>query len=245
MSNVISKVDPNTIPSPLQIVNCFDEFTAHNVYQYPYCAGVVSQQQHWYETRKAYGQRHVYRTLNPYTGKWLAVKPSHYYDIVILLTCDDPINPLYNQVFPLTVMLDFFTNQELFDFAVKYSFDFHQRNVVMSELNKRGVLVPPPWKTEPQILYAVADRHANPLPPELRVQRLTNEFGIVCETFEAANARLRKERRAARDAEQSQKAKDQAATGEPKKGRLILAGEDVTDLSPAHLAIFKDLNGLS
>lgn len=66
-----------------------DENTAYLVEDYPWGFKLRTQQRHWVETKKGYGQRHVTQTLNPKNGKWCKPKKSTYAQIVVLFLEDE------------------------------------------------------------------------------------------------------------------------------------------------------------
>lgn len=193
----MSLLDQEPLQAPLeQVVNHYDFDSAFEIKQYPYRPGVNTRVRYWTETRKKYGQRYVYQTLDPYTMKWLQEKPSLYTDIVVLLKVTDTNHSMCGHIVPIMRSLAGMPDKDLFELCLAYSFTLFQRDRIMEELNRRGYGKAPPWKEFPIINMKAAWDAENPLPAELRVQRLTNDEGILIETHGQAHYRLRKERQA-------------------------------------------------
>lgn len=189
---------PITTPATQQ-VNHYDPESAFIVYQAPYYRGRNTQVRHWTETRKTFGQRHVYQTLNPDTMQWLAPKPGQYFDIVVLMRNNEPLHPYCGHITAQGYIFKDLSNAEFFQLATLHAYTTFQRDRIMRELNSRGCYAPPPWKEEPQINFYLAKQFESNLPPELRNdKRMRDEAGFVKETFSQAKHREAKEREAKR-----------------------------------------------
>jgi hypothetical protein len=241
MSTKLNAETPLLVPLE-QLVNHYDVDSAYVVKQYPHHRGINTQVRYWVETRKPYGQRLVYQTLDPYTCKWLKEKPGAYVALAIMRVNCDYDHPQCGHVIPLVypTFLNL-NNQQFCELALAYSYTEYQKNVIMKELIERfGPVQPPPWRNDPPINLADANRAENPLPYELRVERLTTPEGIICETFAAAHTRVRKERRALKLQQHPELADEPKRTRAPTKFKKV-DPHSVDNLNDHELALFNEL----
>lgn len=176
-----------------QQANHVNEHSAYQVHNYPYAFGKFCTIRYWVETRKAYGQRLMTQIKDPLTGNWFKAKTDGYFDVCIITTVHNPTDPTHGFVVPVQVNLRTLSVEHLNMFSTYYTFTPHQKFVVVEALAAVGIRALPHWRNDVELNYVLIETSENP--KKFLGKRLTEENGIPIESQDAADKRVRKEKR--------------------------------------------------